>query len=150
VGTGTNETTNLCAAIAAAAVSNPTLADAAIACKSGTGYACTYNTGNHTVTCPARTRTARPVTGAWDVGAYQYSAGSIEAPPSRSIQRLRPLPLVCMNPLPRGLVERLVSDGISIYGKDGRKLSPNQIKQDGVYIFRDKKNSRAQRVVVLK
>jgi hypothetical protein len=55
-----------------------------------------------------------------------------------------------MNPLPRGLVERLVRDGISIYGKDGRLIRPNQIKQDGVYIFRDKERKMAQKVVVLR
>jgi hypothetical protein len=63
---------------------------------------------------------------------------------------MRPLPLVNTNPLPRGLVERLVRDGISIYGKDGRLISPNQVNQDGVYLLRQKKSGMVQKVVVLK
>ena len=67
VGRGTDETANFCGALATAG-----LADAAAACRSDTGYACTYNTSNHTVTCPARTANARPEGAAWDVGAYQF------------------------------------------------------------------------------
>jgi hypothetical protein len=46
---------------------------------SDTPLACTYNTSNHSVSCPARTSNTRPATGAWDVGAYQFS-GSLAAP----------------------------------------------------------------------
>ena len=37
-------------------------------------YACTYNTSNHTMTCPARSSLSRPSAGAWDVGAYQFTS----------------------------------------------------------------------------
>jgi hypothetical protein len=74
VGAGTNEQTNFCAALSTAAGSDSTLSDAATACQSDTRYACTYNRNNHTVTCPARTVVARPSSGAWDAGAYEYSS----------------------------------------------------------------------------
>jgi hypothetical protein len=73
VGKGTN-VQSYCNALSAAALSDPTLSDAAAACRSGTRYACTYNSSNHTVTCPARTLVTRPTSGAWDIGAYQYAA----------------------------------------------------------------------------
>jgi hypothetical protein len=76
VGTGTDEQ-SYCEALATAALSDPTLADAAAACQSDASYGCTYNASNHTVTCPARKSVARPATGAWDIGAYQYTSNSI-------------------------------------------------------------------------
>ncbi len=47
-------------------------AAAGAACQDDTGYACSYNMSNHTVSCPDRTANARPPSGAWDIGAYQY------------------------------------------------------------------------------
>jgi hypothetical protein len=76
VGTGTNEQ-SYCAALSAAGFS-----DAATACQSDTRYACVYNTGNHSVSCPARTTVARPTSGAWDIGTYQYLAQDPPGPPS--------------------------------------------------------------------
>jgi hypothetical protein len=73
VGAGTNEEA-LCTAMASAG-----LMDAAIACRSDTRYACTYNSSNHTVTCPARTVVARPSSTAWNVGGYQYSGTQASA-----------------------------------------------------------------------
>jgi len=64
VGTGTNNQA-LCTTISAI---NPA---AGSACQSDTTYAVAYNTTNHTVT-PARTPNARPSSGVWDIGAYQY------------------------------------------------------------------------------
>jgi hypothetical protein len=50
-------------------------AAAGTACSSGTGFACSYNTTNHKLTCPAITENARGST--WDTGAYQFaSAGA--------------------------------------------------------------------------
>ena len=68
VGAGTNEQ-SLCTTIAGLN------AAAGIACQSDTSYGCGYNQTNHTVSCPARTAIARPTTGAWDVGAYEYTSG---------------------------------------------------------------------------
>jgi len=64
VGKGTDQSA-LCTAV------NAIDSTAGVACKSGTTYACTYNSTNHTVSCPTTTPVKRP-TGAWDVGAYQY------------------------------------------------------------------------------
>ncbi len=90
VGAGAN-VQSYCSTLATAAQSDPTLANAASACASDTTYACTYNTANHTVSCPDRTVTARPASASWDIGAYQYSAsgggsgGGDNTPPTVSI-----------------------------------------------------------------
>jgi hypothetical protein len=77
VGAGTNEYSGYCSALASAGLSA-----AATACESDTTYACTYNTSNHTVTCPARTVVARPASTAWDVGAYQFGNPPAPQPPT--------------------------------------------------------------------
>jgi len=77
VGQGANEQ-SLCTTI------NGFDTTAGAACRLDTGYACTYNTSNHTVNCPAHTPVARPAAPtAWDIGAYQYCQGSAcaQAPP---------------------------------------------------------------------
>jgi hypothetical protein len=48
---------------------------AGAACQNDTGYACTYNTTNHTTSCPLRTRNARPNSAAWDIGGFQFGLG---------------------------------------------------------------------------
>lgn len=45
-----------------------------------TSYGCSYDTGSHSVKCPARTPLTRPSTGNWDVGAYQFGATSSGGP----------------------------------------------------------------------
>jgi len=72
VGAGTNEQ-SLCTTISGINSA------AGVACQNSTGYACAYNTTNHTVSCPAVQLVARPTTGAWDIGAYQ-SATSLVPP----------------------------------------------------------------------
>lgn len=70
---GTNETNGYCAA----AVLQNTVAEAA--CVSGiTGVS--YNSTNHTAVYPAITPVPRPSTGAWNVGAYQFSGTTQPAP----------------------------------------------------------------------
>jgi hypothetical protein len=64
VNAGTNQDT-LCATIA------KLNAAAGTACQKSTGYACTYDETNHTVSCPAATEVARPAGAHWDIGAYQ-------------------------------------------------------------------------------
>ena len=80
VGTGTNKMTAYCGALSTVAGSDPTLADAAAACGRDTRSACSYNSTNHTVNCPARTALARPSSAAWDVGAYQNGPAGLEPP----------------------------------------------------------------------
>jgi hypothetical protein len=70
----------LCSAIAAVAASMPSLSDAAFVCQNDTSYACTYVLSNHSVNCPARTVVGRPVTAAWDRGAYQSNGTQANAP----------------------------------------------------------------------
>lgn len=77
VGTGTNET-SLCTAIAAM---NPA---AGTACQSDTTYGVVYDATNHIVTGPGRTTVARPSSGPWDAGAYEWnsSSGAQPIPPT--------------------------------------------------------------------
>lgn len=54
-------------------------------CLSGTTMGCQYIISNHTVTCPAITPVARPTSGAWDVGAYEWNtqvSNNQPAPPT--------------------------------------------------------------------
>ena len=83
VGTGTNEQA-ICTAIGSATVNGlPNAAAwAQAACQSDTAYACSYNTSNHTLSCPNRTPNARPVSGAWDIGAFLYSTQNPPNPPT--------------------------------------------------------------------
>jgi hypothetical protein len=77
VGAGTNES-SLCQSISGIN------SDAGSACMNATSYACTYNATNHTVSCPANTAIARPTSGGWDIGAYQFSSttqASVPGPP---------------------------------------------------------------------
>ncbi len=76
VGHGTSENSSFCSALANAAGSDPTLIDAATACLSDTRYACTYNAGNNTVNCPARTVVTRSASATWDIGAYKFNGGT--------------------------------------------------------------------------
>ena len=73
VGAGVNETA-LCANISSID------ANAGAACLNDTTYAVLYNTGTHTVTYPARTPVARPASGSWDIGAYQFVNNAPQAP----------------------------------------------------------------------
>ena len=82
-GAGTNEI-SLCNALTGSA--DALLQLAGNACKNDTGYACAYNSGNYTVTCPARTPMARPASAAWDIGAYEFGGGgSLPQPPTNLI-----------------------------------------------------------------
>jgi hypothetical protein len=73
VNKGTN-VASYCSALATAGLS-----DAVTACQSDTRYACTYSVSDHTVNCPTRVAVARP-SGAWDIGAYQFSSTQASAP----------------------------------------------------------------------
>ena len=74
-GAGTN-LQSVCSAI------GQTNSAAGTACQSSTGYACSYNTSNHSVSCPAATLSARPGSGAWDAGAYQ---GAVAVQPASGV-----------------------------------------------------------------
>jgi hypothetical protein len=76
VGTGTTES-SLCTAVSAID------ANAGAACGNATGYACSYNSTNHTVTCPALTPLSRGST--WDKGAYEYNGTPTVATPTFSL-----------------------------------------------------------------
>jgi hypothetical protein len=78
-GTGTNISA-FCSTISTAAANDPTLSDAVTACLSDTAYACTYVSSNHTVNCPARAVISRPLSTAWDRGAYQSGTAQVNAP----------------------------------------------------------------------
>jgi hypothetical protein len=80
VGTGGNHEA-YCTALSGFTSEYAISSEAANACKYGTSDGCSYVTSNHTMSCPAQALVARPATGAWDAGAYQYSAASQVQPP---------------------------------------------------------------------
>lgn len=58
-------------------------AAAGSACQYSGSVGCAYNTTSHTLSCPNDAENARPSTGAWDIGAYQFSQqGPPPDPPS--------------------------------------------------------------------
>jgi hypothetical protein len=75
VGVGANHQA-YCTALASYTSEPAISVEAANACKYGTTDGCAYNTTTHTMVCPAQTAVARPSSGAWDAGAYQYAGGS--------------------------------------------------------------------------
>jgi hypothetical protein len=75
---GTNET-SYCNNLSSS--SDPLLQAAGAACKNDTTYACSYNAATHMVSgCPTRTPNARPTSGSWNSGAYQYSSSQSSGP----------------------------------------------------------------------
>lgn len=82
VATGKNEQA-YCTTLAGYSTEPAISTDAANACKYGTTDGCAYNTSTHAMVCPAQTSVARPVSTAWDAGAYAYlGQGSSPNPPT--------------------------------------------------------------------
>jgi hypothetical protein len=77
VGAGTNEQ-SFCTAMLGS--SDPQIQAAGAACQSDTGYACSYNSTSHAVSCPGRTANLRPSSAVWDAGTYEY--GTSAQPPA--------------------------------------------------------------------
>jgi hypothetical protein len=63
------------------ASSDGTIVRAGQACQNGGTNRCTYDQTSRSVSCPLQPA-ARPVSAAWYVGAYQYSAQSGALPPN--------------------------------------------------------------------
>lgn len=79
VGAGANETNVYCAA----SVLNYAIAETE--CVNGTSDGISYDTANHTVSYPGVALQARPSSGAWDVGAYEYGSGSSTVQPPTNV-----------------------------------------------------------------
>jgi hypothetical protein len=73
---GTNLASTYCASLSSIS------AGAGAACLMSTTFGCSEVASNHTLTCPAMTPTARPSTGAWDIGAYQFGQDPPPNPPT--------------------------------------------------------------------
>ena len=73
IGTGQNNTSS-CATI------SRINADAGTSCLSDTTLGVAYNAANHTVSWPARSPIVHPASGAWEVGAYEFSVDLVTAP----------------------------------------------------------------------
>ena len=84
VGTGGNHQA-YCTALAAFSSEYAIGIQAASACKYGTTDGCGYDVVNHKMNCPAQTAMARPSSGAWDAGAYQYDTGNLLPDPPSSL-----------------------------------------------------------------
>jgi len=78
VGVGTN-LQSVCSTLSGS--SDPLLQAAGTACKSDTTFGPAYNTTTHTVTGLARQALARPSSGSWDIGAYQFGSQAALSPP---------------------------------------------------------------------
>src|ERR1700677_2956458 len=91
VGAGTNVYSGLCSTIAGFNSAART------ACQNATGYACSYTTSNHTVSCPTLTPSSRPSSGAWDIGAYEYAISQATAPTCTPASGNAPQSLTCSN-----------------------------------------------------
>ncbi len=52
---------------------------------SDTTLACLYDSTNHLVSCPSKIPTARPTTGVWDSGAYEFGGSGAPPPPSNLV-----------------------------------------------------------------
>lgn len=76
VGAGGNHQA-YCTALAAFSSETAIGIDAANACKLSTTDGCAYNATTHTMSCPAQIAVARPVSGAWDAGAYEFLAATL-------------------------------------------------------------------------
>ena len=74
-----------CTALAGYASEPAIGTDAANACKYGTTDGCAYNANNHTMNCPGQSAVARPTSGAWDAGAYQYNGQGLPPNPPTSL-----------------------------------------------------------------
>jgi hypothetical protein len=57
-------------------------AAAGSACLSDTTLGVSYNSADHTVSWPARTPVARPTSGEWQIGAYQFASGGAPQAPT--------------------------------------------------------------------
>jgi len=81
VGLGTNES-SLCSAIGSGATVVSTVnSEAQAACMQDTSYGVTYDTTSHSITGVGRSSTnARPASGAWDIGAYQFNSSQSTQP----------------------------------------------------------------------
>jgi hypothetical protein len=62
--------------------SDPLIVMAGNACKNATTDACSYNASSHAMMCPAQAANARPLSAAWDAGAYQWAGGNTLQPPT--------------------------------------------------------------------
>jgi hypothetical protein len=149
VNAGTNEQTALCGALLTAAVADPTLSDAAVACQHDASYACTYNTSDHTVTCPARTPVARPSTGAWNVGAYQYATNQIQNA-KVEMQNYSARPLL-PSPIKAALLKQYlqIKQDLIAYDLAGNVVEKNRISRAGIYLVKQKTSSAFQKVAVV-
>ena len=91
---------------------------------------------------------ARSLSGAWDVGAYQYAANNVR--PSKGnfaalTQRLLP------NTMTAALLQQYlqVHKDLTIFFLDGKAADQNIISRQGMYLVKDKKNAGVQRVIAI-
>ncbi len=87
VGTGANHQA-YCTTLAGYTSEYAIGTEAANACKYGTTDGCTYDASTHTMVCPAQTPVARPASGAWDAGAYEYAGGGFLPAPPTNLQAM--------------------------------------------------------------
>jgi hypothetical protein len=114
-------------------------------------YAVSYDTVNHTVIVPARTQNARPASGAWDVGAYQYTMNKIQNSKGKMQNGPATQPLL-PNPIKAALLKQYLqkNNDLRVYDLKGNINRKEFVGIDGVYLVQENMNNITQKVMVLK
>lgn len=114
-------------------------------------YAVGYDSVNHRVIAPARTPKARPATGAWDAGAYQYAAAGIRGMETGP-RHVVPAQLPHANPLSAALFRRYIQsrNNLKVYDLAGNLLNNQAIQGEGFYLIRESMNAPLEKVLVVK
>ncbi len=114
-------------------------------------FAVGYDSVNHRVIAPARTPKARPSTGAWDAGAYEYAGSGIRRM-DMAPQDGFPARLPHANPLSVDLFRRYVQSGIGVkvYDFTGRLVNNRTVQNGGFYFVQDHNGPALEKVMVVK
>jgi hypothetical protein len=95
---------------------------------------------------------ARPSSGAWDTGAYQYTTTQIQNPKSK-IQNYSTLPqLISPNPIKVALLKQYLqkNDNLSLYDLAGNPVKKESLKSEGVYLVQENTSQITQKVAIIK
>ncbi len=121
VGKGVNHQ-DYCKALASAGFT-----EAAAACRLSTTFAVGYDSINHKVITPAKIPVARPVTGAWDIGAYQYTVPTGIQTNSASDQAIKIYPNPAQDKIYVDVSTGIMPVNVTIYTIDGKIVTKQNL-----------------------
>jgi hypothetical protein len=93
----------------------------------------------------------RPSTGAWDVGASNYTINTIQK--SMGIRQAFPKSqIISTNPIQVALLKQYmqIHKSLKIYDLAGNPVKKELLKNDGVYLVRESSNQLMQKVAIIK